>query len=410
MRGPYEGISVLELGEGSACAYAGQLLADRGATVIKAEPPEGDSLRWRDPHRSHESRTFQWLARGKQSIVVDETTRDGKDVLQRLCGNADVVLTNWSPIRMADANLDPEALVAANPRLIFLAGSRFGSRGEWRDRPASDTVLQAYSGLAASEGKRGDDGTPLAVSCAEITQYPAGVMMSMGVAAALLHRERTGHGQIVSTSELAAALIIQGGRIGRFAADGPGADAVRDHLSKARASRASFEQTAAPFGAATDPISRAGRMYYRSFATKDGALFMGALSKSLRDKIRTALGIEFLLRDDPDFDPSDPALPARCLAFESTVLEQMAAKTTAQWLALLEAAGVPCAEVTFPEDLSGNEQALANGYIVNVEHPVDGPQKHVAPPVQFGAFEPQAIAPAPSLGQHTAVVLDALKA
>ena len=71
MIGPYEGLTVLELGDGTACAYAGQLLADRGATVIKVEPPEGDGLRWRSPHRDHESKAFQWLARGKQSIVVD---------------------------------------------------------------------------------------------------------------------------------------------------------------------------------------------------------------------------------------------------------------------------------------------------------------------------------------------------
>ena len=400
--GPYQGLSVLECGNGTACAFAGQLLADRGAAVTKVEPPEGDSLRWRDAHRHAESKAFQWLCRGKRSIVVDDDTDAGREVLNRLAGIVDIVLTNWPLSRLQRAGLDPAALCKAHPRLVFLNGSKFGAGGEWAERPANDLVMQAFTGMLASEGKRRDDDAPDEIRCCEITQFPAGVMMAMGVAAALFHREQSGRGQIVETSELGAALIIQGGRVGRNTPDSGVGDAARQHLAAARSIGASYSDLAAPFGPPNDPVSNAGRCFYRAYTTADGgAVFLGALSKPLRAKVRSALGIDFLLRDDPDFDPEDPALHAKCIAFLDQVVSDMGSRTTAEWLETLERHGVPSGEVTFPEDLGACEQARVNGYVVEVEHPVDGVQLHVAPPAHFGCQGDPEFRPAPCLGEHT---------
>lgn len=408
MSGVYEHVRVVELGESTALAYAGQILADRAADVVKVEPPEGDSLRHRRPHRPGESKTFQWLARGKRSLVLDASTATGRSVLQRLTRRADVLLTDWSIARLAGAGLELAELVAACPRLIVVYASAFGAGGRWAERPSNDVTLQAYSGLMASEGKRAADGAPDLIRCTELTQFPTGLSVAMGVAAALYHRERTQLGQVVTTSALATALLIQGGRVGRNAAEKGAIDSAASVLHAQRAAGLGYAHLAKPFKAPDDPVSRAGRIYYRAFATQDGAVFMGALSRALRNKIRAALGIDFLLRDDPDFDPEDPALLQRCEVFERDIVALFRGKTTAEWLAILEANGVPCGEVTFPEDLSDHEQARANRLVVGVEHPEDGAQLQVAPAARFACDPEPTLRPAPGLGEHTQTVLDEL--
>ena len=253
--GPYDDIRVLECGNGTACAFAGQILSDKGAEVIKVEPRQGDDLRWRDPHRRGESKAFQWLCRGKRSIIVDDDTEAGRAVLARLAGSVDVVLTNWPQSRLTKAGLDPAALLAVNPSLIVLSCSGFGAVGEWAERPANDLVLQAFSGLTVAEGKRRDDGTPDAIRCSEITQFSAGLMVAIGMGAALYSREHSGCGQIVRTSELGTALLMHCWRIGRNGPTGISADADERQLARGRARGASHGELAAPFGPPRDPVS-----------------------------------------------------------------------------------------------------------------------------------------------------------
>jgi crotonobetainyl-CoA:carnitine CoA-transferase CaiB-like acyl-CoA transferase len=402
--GPFAGVRVLELGSGTACAYAGQLLAERGADVIKVEPPDGDPLRWRRPHAVHESKEFQWLCRSKRSLVVDDGAADGIDVLQRLVASVDVLLTTWSQARLAAAGIDPERARAANPRLVYCHDSKFGPRGEWTDRPANDLTLQAYSGLVASEGKRRDDGAPDALVSTEITQFPVGVMMSMSIGAALLHRERTGRGQLVQLNELGVALAIQGGRVGTNA---PDAEVRRVELARLQSVRAAGGgwDTLLPPEPVDNPVAAAGRIMYRAFVTADGAVFLGALSRNLRNKVRSALGTDFAHRDGPGFDARDPATIERSRVFVEQVLADFASRTTAEWCELLERHGVPCAEVSFPEDLGESEQARVNRYIVALEHPRDGRQLQVAPPARFECDPEPALHPAPRLGEHGDEVL-----
>jgi crotonobetainyl-CoA:carnitine CoA-transferase CaiB-like acyl-CoA transferase len=401
---PYAGIRVLELGTGTACAYAGQLLADRGADVIKAEPPEGDPLRWRRPHALQESKDFQWLCRSKRSIVVDDETAEGREILQRLAASVDVVLTTWPAARLDTAGIDAARARAANPGLIYCHDRKFGARGDWADRPANDLILQAFSGLLATEGKRRDDGAPELLVSTEITQFPAGVITAMSIGAALLHREGTGCGQLVEVSELGVALAIQGGRVGMNVPDVEARTAELERLHALRAAGAAWDALLPP-PPPDNPVAAAGRIMYRSFVTRDGAVFLGALSRNLRNKVRRALNTAFMHRDGPDFDPKDPATIERSRAFVQQVLADFASRTTAEWCEILERHGVPCGEISFPEDLGDSEQARVNRYIAVLEHPSDGTQLQVAPPARFGCSPELSLRPAPHLGEHDAEIL-----
>lgn len=408
MSKPYEGLTAVELGEGIALAYAGQVMADRGAEVIKIEPPGGDGLRHVRAHAPGASKLFQWLGRGKRSVEFDVHSDEGRDVLHRLLARADILIANVSPAERHALGLASERIRAAHPRLVAVFESPFGDAGPLAGTAGNELVVQAQSGMLAAEGKRLADGAPDIISSCEITQIPAGVMLAMAVSSALYHRECSGAGQVVRSNDLGVALMLQGGRVGVNAPDVDTREATMDRVSAQRAAALGHTVMADGFVPPKNPVASAGTAYYRAYVTQNGAVFMGALSPALREKIRTALGIEFKLRDEPDYDPEDPGFQAKAAAFEASVVADMRSRTTEQWLELLESHGVPCGEVTFPEDLAQNAQALANGYLLRVEHGTDGEQLQVAPPVRFGCAPAHRSDPAPLLGADTRAVLGEL--
>ena len=165
------------------------------------------------------------------------------------------------------------------------------------------------------------------------------------------------------------------------------------------------EQMAARRAAAA---AMSGSVFYRAFNTADGAVFLGALSRPLRDRARRAMRTDFLHRDAPDWDPQNAATMARMARASAAIVEGFRDLTTAEWLERCEAENVPAGEVVFPEDLSTDEQALANDYIVAVKGGTDESQRQVAATARFSRHPSPDFRQAPALGADTEIVLAAL--
>ena len=197
--GPLAGIKVLDLTSVLYGPYASQTLGDWGAEVIKIEPLTGDTWRYSGQFRNR-GMTGQFMAvnRNKRSLALDLKQPDGKSVLQRLIATADVLLTNIRPAALARLGFGYEACQQINPRLVYAAATGFGQDGPWAARPAFDEVIQASSGFASAMGS--DDEPAFVPSL--VADKICGLTIVGAVSAALVHRERTGKGQMVEVPML----------------------------------------------------------------------------------------------------------------------------------------------------------------------------------------------------------------
>jgi|TARA_B100000315_G_scaffold256614_1_gene302939 crotonobetainyl-CoA:carnitine CoA-transferase CaiB-like acyl-CoA transferase len=399
MEGMYTGIRILEFCSDMAGAFAGQICADRGAEVIKVEPLGGDPLRSVDSYQDNESKLFQSLNRGKKSLCIDLACSGSSTLLDRLVASADVIIMGLERDQCAEFKLDYGSVKSQNPNVVYIQIDYFGSQGDWAGRPANDLVMQAFSGMLLSEGKRNDSGTPRTIVSLRMAERSTGLMVALAVSTGLFHRSRSGQGQLIETSQLKNLLALQSGRI----SDNPVAD---EPLRTPRQGRIKeLRQRNAPFHDYL-PDGTAGRVafgvvFYRPYQTKDGAVFMGALSRPLRDKARIALQSEYLHRDDPNYDPDNPEFVAFCVEQAAIIVAKFRTKTTAEWMEIFEREGVPAGRVMFPEDLSSAPQVVENDYVIAVDHETAGRQIHVAPHAQFGLFPLGSLTGSPSLGRDT---------
>lgn len=406
VEGPLNGVRVLELAEDLAGAFAGQIVADQGAEVIKLERPQGDPLREYSAYAPGESKLFQSLNRGKKSVVVDVETEAGREIIRKLAKRTDVVITSLSRGILESLRVDYEAVRKENESIVYVELTAFGTKGPWADRVGNDLVMQAFTGLMASENKRLPDGAPAAIRSTQTPARTAGIMAALGVSTGLFYRKRTGKGQRIETSQLVTALAVQAGRT----SSNPPADArtrtpALERLRQARAEHEGFDAIQQARGMMRVAV---GNIFYRAFQSRDGAVFIGALSRPLRARARRALETEFMHRDDPNWDPTDPETAKLAEEQVRLVEERFRKYTTQEWEARCDAENVPVGEVVFPEDLAQSEQAQANHYILEVEHETAGTQQHVAPIAKFNAFPTPAIEGAPSLGRDTEAVLKEL--
>lgn len=402
MTGPLTGIKVLEFTQIIAGPLGCMLLADLGAEVIKVEPPQGEPWRLQGQFIPLESKTFQSLNRGKQSLSIDVSRPEAQAAIHRLVADMDVVVINYRPDVAARLKIDYETLRAIKPDLVYVDNTAFGRAGPWADRPGYDIVVQAASGLTAAVGKVDDKGAPVVGPA--VADATTGYALAWGVTAALFHRERTGEGQMVETSLLTNALMLQHTSFMELpAADAAQRAAFKQALDEARANGTPY----AEFLEQRTAILRAGvgaAIYYRNFLTKDGAIAIGALSAGVRQRVRDTLGIEHN-RDEEGYDPLDPEQRERDLAITEEVEAMIRAESTDHWVALFEAHRVPVSPVYFVQELIDQEQVLANGYVVELEHDLTGPQRMPAPPLKMSVTPPEPTAAAPPLGRDTDSIL-----
>ena len=197
--GPLAGLTILDLTRVLSGPYCTMLLADMGARVIKIEHPgRGDDTRaWGPPFVGAESAYFLSINRNKESVTLDFKTAEGRDILERLAGRADVFVENFRPGTLARAGFDYEAIARRYPRLVYCSISGFGQTGPSRDRPGYDAVIQAEGGLMSVTGDPDGPGYRVGIAIADLV---AGLLAAQGIALALFARDRTGRGQHVDIS------------------------------------------------------------------------------------------------------------------------------------------------------------------------------------------------------------------
>jgi len=405
--GPLAGIRILEFTQIIAGPLGCMLLADLGAEVIKVEPTTGEPWRLQQQFLPGESKPFQSLNRGKQSLALDLQHPEAQEVIHRLVRTVDVVVSNYRPDVPARLHIDYATLSAINPRLIYVESSAFGRRGPWANKGGYDIVVQGASGFAASAGRYDDRGNPILGGPTAIADQATGYAIAWAVTTALFHRERTGEGQLVETSLLANALQFQGSSVmAHPIADASLRTPFLQYLSESEA--ASYPEKVARRQSLLER-RQVGHIYYRMYLTRDGAITVGCLSPSLRQKLRDALGIEYDPKDhDPNYDITAPESIAFGQQLVDRVEAQIRAQPTGHWVALLEQHGVPVAELLFPEQMANQEQVIANDYIVHLDHEISGPQSMAAPPLRFSVSPAAPQGASPVLGKHTRSILAGL--
>ncbi len=379
MPGPLAGINVLEVCQIIAGPYCGTALADLGAEVVKLEPPQGEGARRIGQFAPNESKAFHALSRGKRGLVVDLTHPDGQNVVHRLIREFDVFITNPRPGVTERLRIDYDSLKRHRPDLIYLETTGFGVEGPSAQRAGSDIVVQAYSGLLAGDMKVGPDGAPEHVTATAPADYVAALGGAMGVCAALVHRNLTGEGQFISTSLLSAGLTLQSSWVARV----PVPDAIlveplRETLNQMRESGASY----AEMNAARRDLPRQGkafRLYYGGYRVKDGAIILGALTPRNREQIRRALEIANDPTDDDDFNAISLESDGIVAELRQRITETLMTRTMDEWIARLDAEGAPASKVNWPEDIADDPQVEAMNLLIDIEHPLTGPERHVGP-------------------------------
>lgn len=402
--GLFDDITVVELGQFIAAPYAAELLAHGGATVISVEPVDGGPTRHNSPlSAAGDGRQYVIKARGKQALPLRLSSEDGRTVVRDLIAQADVLITNLRPGLADQLGIGWDRLQAEQPGLIYAEVRGFGDTGPLTDVACVDVVAQAASGLMRSIGRREEGrGVPSDVMIAD---YTAGCLLAFGVATALRHRDRTGRGQRVSTSLVAACLTAQHRRANRFdrfdawhddlAARVAGAESEADHDGSSGSDRPDIDEVTAwrEERIGTAPY------FYNCYAVADGEVAVGAVAAN-GAHLLTVAGL----------DPAElegPTNLAGMTVAETTdlVAAALVDRRADALVEELRAAGVPSARVRFLEEAMVDPDLLAAGLLQRFDHPRLGPTTMPAPPVAFsgGGYHPGSNTPA--LGEHTDQVL-----
>jgi crotonobetainyl-CoA:carnitine CoA-transferase CaiB-like acyl-CoA transferase len=402
--GPLAGVKVLEFSEIIAAPFGGMLLADMGAHVIKVEPPLGEPWRGFQPLGLREGRGYISLNRGKKGITLDLNHVEAQDIAQDIARRSDIVIINYRPDVAAKLGIDYATLSGINPRIIYCDNTAFGRKGPYAHRPGYDLIAQALTGLMTVEGRREESGVPLlnALPSADIS---TGLAIAWGICAALYARERTGKGQYISTSLMASALMIQNTRLMSIeAVDSEAREIALAKINELRQQSASYKEQLDVIAGVRPAF---GNIYYRVFQTADGFVAVGALSTPLRVKLLKATGMEDWRvgkrPDEIDYTKQEVLDFCKKLVAEAEALFK--SKTTAAWLPILDAGGVPAGNLQFTEELLDDPQVIENGYIASMDHPLMGPIRMAGPMIQMSETPLDPQGPSPTLGQHTDDVL-----
>jgi crotonobetainyl-CoA:carnitine CoA-transferase CaiB-like acyl-CoA transferase len=371
---PLQGIRVVDLSAVVLGPYASQTLADYGADVIKVEPPEGDSTRRTGPSTEDGmGAIFLGVNRGKRSIVLDLKRPAAREALLKLVDTADVLMHSIRPQKLAAIGLDPQALMARNPRLVYVGLHGYGEDGPYGGRPAYDDIIQGQSGCAALMERQ--TGQPMYFPTIAVDKT-AGLVATHAILAALVARGRTGRGSYVEVpmfESMAAFNLVE-------------------HFYGHH-----FEPPLAPSG-----YPRLFAAHRRPYRTADGFLCVMPYTDAQWQRFFIEAG-----RADAATDPRFATIAERTRHIEALyalAAEVLATRSTEEWLATCERLEIPASRMNRLDDLERDEHLRATGFFRTIEDPAMGTLKFPGPPVRFNG-EPLPIAMAPRLGEHTDEVL-----
>ncbi|MFQ5514838.1 MAG: CaiB/BaiF CoA transferase family protein [Myxococcota bacterium] len=374
MAGPLTGLRVIDLTAMVSGPLATAVLADQGADVIKIEPPGGgDLLRSIGASRGGVSAIFNTLNRGKRSLVLDLRAEGGRELLLELTRRADVFVQNFRPGVVERMSIGPETLRAANPELIYVSISGFGDAGPYAQRKVYDSVMQALSGLAASQTDPGTGEPQLIrnIVCDKVTA----LTVAQAITAALLARARGAGGQHIRVAMLDAAIAFLW------------PDALQNHTYLGED--------------VTRPLSPGA--YPSLLRTGDGFMAISAIAEREFEGLCRAIERPELQRDRRFASLAERLRHGAALAEE---LEAHTRRWSAKELsARLQAEDVPHAPVNGLESLHEDPQVIANGLLVELEHPRAGRMRVPGPVARFETTPAAIRASAPELGEHTAELL-----
>lgn len=370
--GALEGITVLEFASYVSGPYAGMMLADLGAEVIKIETPNGG-----DPFRgwgaADYSATFGSVNRNKKSVVLDLKTEEGQDAARTLAAEADVLIENFRVGTMDRLGLGYEQLAATNPRLIYCSVTAFGLTGPYASRPGYDTVGQAMGALLSVLTDL-ENPKPMGVS---LSDHLTGIMAAYGILGAICARERTGRGQRVETSLLSSTLAFLGENAARYFEEGD--------IPK----RKTRTQTAAVF----------------AFVAGDGKPFVIHLSSPPKfwEGLCRVVGHEDWIEDPRFVTKADRRKNYDDL--EAALSEIFKTRPRQHWLDGLLDADVPAAPLYALDEALADPQVQHLGMIKEVPHPKVGSVKLVSGSVNLSDTPTEIKTPAPLHGEHTDEIL-----
>ena len=369
---PLQGYRVVEVGNSVAGPYAGLVLAELGADVIKIEAPEsGDFARsWGPPFWNGSAPHFNALNRNKRSITVDLGSREQREALVTLIvRDADAVIFNVRPGMAAERGLGAETLLARKPSLVYCDIGAFGRGGPLSHKPGYDPLMQAAAGIISVTGEPDRPGVRTGAS---LVDQGTGLWAALGILAALRERDATGRGRVVEVSLYETAVGLLPYHLTAYLATG---DAPGRH------------------GTAYPAI-----VPYQTFAAADGELMVAAPNDRLFAALCAALGLPELPGDERF--ATNQARVAHREELVALLAARFVAEPRAAWVERLAEAGVPAAPVQDVGEVARHEQTAALGLLQDL-----GPYTTVAPPLSVDGERVIHRGPAPALGAHTAEVL-----
>ncbi len=380
-------LRVLDLSRVLAGPWAGQILADLGADVIKIERPgNGDDTRaWgppflKDARGENTSEAAYYLSanRNKQSVTIDFTRPEGQKLVRELVAKSDIVIENFKVGGLKAYGLDYDSLQAENPRLIYCSITGFGQTGPYAKRAGYDFMIQGLGGLMSLTGRpEGEDGAgPVKVGVA-LTDILTGLYSTAAILAALAHRDQGGGGQHIDMALLDVQVACLANQAMNYLTTGI-------------------------------PPRRLGNAHpnivpYQDFPTADGDFILTVGNDSQFRKFAEVAG-QAQWADDPRFVTNKQRVAHRAelipLIRQATVF-----KTTAEWVMALERAGVPCGPINDVSQVFADPQVEARGLKVELPHPLGGTVPQVASPIRLSGTPVEYRRAPPLLGEHTLEVL-----